>query len=300
MLRRNSPARGGAHNDRVTTNPRVSFSIGDFSRATQLTIKTLRHYHQIGLLEPAEIDPETGYRRYTEGQIPQAQVIRRFRELDMPLDEIREVLGAPDLAARNERISRHLEHLEAELRHTRGAVDSLRALLEPDTRQGAIELRRVAAAPAATVAATVDVDEAMAWFQGALGEIYATLAAQNIPATSCSGGLYADELFTLRRGEATMFVPCEGEVRPTGRVRPATIPAAELAVIEHRGSPAEIDRAYGKLAAHVARHALIVDGSLREYYVVGQRESPERESWRTEVCWPVFHTGSAFRAGSVG
>jgi DNA-binding transcriptional MerR regulator len=35
-------------------------SIGDFSRATHMTVKTLRHYHQIGLLEPAEVDPYTG------------------------------------------------------------------------------------------------------------------------------------------------------------------------------------------------------------------------------------------------
>ena len=39
-------------------------TIGDFSRATLLTIKTLRHYHDTGLLEAAEVDPHTGYRRY--------------------------------------------------------------------------------------------------------------------------------------------------------------------------------------------------------------------------------------------
>lgn len=89
-----------------------------------------------------------------------------------------------------------------------------------------------------------------------------------------------------------MFVPCGGGVRSTGRVCVGAIAVAELAVIEDLGSSAEIDRAYGKLAVHVARHALIVGGSLRGYYVVGQRESSERGLWRTEVCWPIFHTGS--------
>jgi DNA-binding transcriptional MerR regulator len=276
----------------VTTNPEVYLSIGDFCRATQLSIKTLRHYHRLGLLKPADIDPETGYRRYTGEQIPQAQVIRRFRELDMPLDKIREVLGAPDLAARNERIAHHLEHLEAELSRTQHSVDSLRALLTPETALGPIELRKVGEVRVASVTATVDVDESMAWFPGALGEIYATLEAQEIRATDYAGGVYANELFTQRIGEATMFVPCEQPVRPTGRVVPATIPAAELAVIEHRGNPTEIDRAYGTLAAHVARHALTVDGPLREYYVVGSRDTPDRATWRTEVCWPVFHLGA--------
>jgi DNA-binding transcriptional MerR regulator len=46
-----------------------SLAIGDFARATQMSIKTLRHYHRVGLLEPAEIDPETGYRRCATDQI---------------------------------------------------------------------------------------------------------------------------------------------------------------------------------------------------------------------------------------
>ena len=106
-------------------------SIGDFSRATHLTVKTLRHYHDVGLLEPADVDPATGYRRYTTGQIPAAQVIRRFRELGMPLEEIRTVMTAPDLDTRNRHIAAHLDRLEAELGRTQRAVASLRDLLAP-------------------------------------------------------------------------------------------------------------------------------------------------------------------------
>jgi glycerol uptake facilitator-like aquaporin len=59
-----------------------SLAIGDFSRAAHLTVKTLHHYHETGLLEPSQIDPQTGYRRYTTEQIPVAQIIKRFRGLD--------------------------------------------------------------------------------------------------------------------------------------------------------------------------------------------------------------------------
>jgi DNA-binding transcriptional MerR regulator len=104
-------------------------SIGDFSRATHMTVKTLRHYHRIGLLEPADVDPHTGYRRYTTEQIPTAQVIRRFRDLDMPLEEIHAVLAAPDLKTRNQRITAHLNRLEDELGRTQQAISSLRDLL---------------------------------------------------------------------------------------------------------------------------------------------------------------------------
>lgn len=107
-----------------------SLAIGDFSRATHLTVKTLRHYHETGLLEPAQIDPQTGYRRYTTEQIPIAQIIRRFRDLDMPLNEIQAVLTAPDVQTRNDLIAGHLKRLEGDLAKTQSAVASLRNLLQ--------------------------------------------------------------------------------------------------------------------------------------------------------------------------
>lgn len=278
----------------MTTTSETHLSIGDFSRATHLTIKTLRHYHQLGLLEPAHVDPDNGYRRYSAAQIPVAQVIRRFRELDMPLEEIRDMLTAPDLATRNKRIARHLERLEEELGRTRRAVSALRGLLNPQDTPDGIVLREVPAVSAAAINGIVDIDDPMgaAWFQGALAEIHATLEVQGIAPTGCAGGVYADDLFTNHRGECTLFVPCDSTVRPVGRVEPVIVPAAEFAVIEHPGATFDIDRSYGVLATYVAQHALGVQGPMREYYVVGRQDTADTTRWRTEVCWPVFHPGS--------
>ena len=127
----------------------TSLAIGDFSRATHLSIKTLRHYHRVGLLAPADVDPDTGHRRYTTEQIPTAQVIRRFRSLDMPLDDIRAVLTAPDLKTRNELIAAHLSRLEDSLARTQQATASLRDLLQPHRKAAAaVEHRSVGAVPA--------------------------------------------------------------------------------------------------------------------------------------------------------
>ena len=266
-------------------------SIGDFSRATHMTIKTLRHYHQVGLLEPAVVDPGTGYRRYSTVQIPVAQVISRLRELDMPLGEIRGVLSAPDLQARNERIAAHLSRLEEELGRTQSAVASLRDLLTPP-RPGdvpaRIELRSMPAVHAAAITDVVAAEESAAWLQGALGELHATLTAQDVPAAGPAGGIFADEVFTRHHGRVTIFVPCAGPVRPMGRVTSGPIPGVELAIIEHSGPPSDVDRAYGALAAYVARHALTVDSPIREYYLVGQRDTPDSALWRTEIGWPIF------------
>ena len=92
--------------------------IGDFSRATFLSVKMLRHYHELGLLEPVDVDVDSGYRRYAAEQIVTAQVIRRFRDLDMPLQDIQSVLHAPDVETRNQVIANHLARLESNLART--------------------------------------------------------------------------------------------------------------------------------------------------------------------------------------
>ena len=271
-----------------------SLTIGDFSRATHLTIKTLRHYHRIGLLEPAEVDPTTGHRRYTTEQIPTAQVIRRFRSLDMPLEEIHAVITTPDLAARNKLVADHLSRLETTLERTQATVASLRELLEPPTNATpeAIEHRRIPATPAAAIREVIDVRDATAWYQGALGELHALLAAQKIGPTGSGGAMYANDLFTHERGEATVFVPCDGSVRETGRVTALVVPEVELAVTVHLGPHSgELDRSYGSLGSYVTDHALAVEGPIREYYLVGPHETIDEDQWRTEIGWPIFHTG---------
>jgi DNA-binding transcriptional MerR regulator len=270
-----------------------TLAIGDFSRATHLSIKTLRHYHEIGLLEPADVDADSGYRRYDTEQIPVAQIIRRFRELDMPLDDIHAVLAAPDVATRNERIAAHLRRLETSLARTEAAVASLRDLLEQRDSATPIAHRRVDATPAAAISDVVDLADAEVWYYGALGELRATLIAQGLAAAAPAGGIYAAELFAEERGQATVFLPCADPLRSTGRVRSLLVPAVELATIVHAGSHAGLDRAYGLLATYVARHALAVTGPIREYYLVGPLDTPDASAWRTEVGWPIFQTRAA-------
>lgn len=273
----------------------ATLPIGDFARATHLSVKTLRYYHRVGLLEPDEVDRHTGHRYYTTAQIPTAQIIRRLRALDMPVEQIAKVLAAPDLDTRNALLAAHLDQMEQELVRTQTAVASLRDLLTgpPDGARDEIGRRSVPATPAAAITETVDVTEALTWYQGALGEIYATLDAQGLAADTPAGGIYSTDLFTHERGPATIFVPCAGPVRPMGRVDGLVVPPVELATIVHRGPHTNIDLAYGTLGAYVAEHALAVDGPIREYYPVGRHQSAQAAEWRTEICWPIFHTGPA-------
>jgi DNA-binding transcriptional MerR regulator len=101
--------------------------IGRFARLSGLSIGALRHYAELDLLRPADVDRFTGYRRYRTEQLEIARTIGRLRDLEVPIDEIRDVLAADDPADQRRRISTHERRLQARL-------DRLRRLLHR-TRQ---------------------------------------------------------------------------------------------------------------------------------------------------------------------
>lgn len=261
-------------------------SIGEFSRLTHLSVRSLRRYHEAGLLTPAAVDDHTGYRYYTGDQIATAQVVHRLRELDVPLATIHRILTVPEPAARAELVADHLRHLEAELDRTRAAVRSLRRLLTPEPGTLQVEVRTVPPTTVAAVEGEVELDDVLAWYAGAMAELDATLGAREAPAGP-PGGVYDNALFEHGKGHALVHRPVDDP--PTrGRVHPAELPAAELAVAIHAGDHDDIDVTYGEIGAWVVANALSVAGPVRETYLVGPRDTTDSAAWRTEIGWPVF------------
>jgi DNA-binding transcriptional MerR regulator len=87
--------------------------IGRFARLAGVSIGALRHYDELDLLRPAEVDAATGYRRYRTEQVETARTIRRLRDLEVPIDEIRAILGADDPSERQRLLERHRARIEA-------------------------------------------------------------------------------------------------------------------------------------------------------------------------------------------
>lgn len=225
---------------------RAGLTISEFSALTHLSVRTLRRYHDGGLLEPARVDPDTGYRYYTTDQIPTAQVIHRLRELDMPLAEVKEVLATADPDVRADLLAGHLARMEEQLDRTRAAVRSLRRLLRPETAPLRVELRSVPAIRVAAVQDTVDLDDVLTWYAGAMGELDAAL--RGATDTGPPGGVYDSALFTEGRGKLLVYrrVP---DAPTVGRVLPLELPPVELALAVHVGDHDDIAVTYGALGA---------------------------------------------------
>lgn len=98
--------------------------IGRFATLTRLTTRAIRHYGDLGLLPPRYVDPATGYRYYSPSQLADASVIALLRSLDMPLDDIRELLATDDRAPL---LERHRKRLEQRLHDAGRKLDPRRA-----------------------------------------------------------------------------------------------------------------------------------------------------------------------------
>ena len=159
----------------------TKLSIGDFSRMTYLSVKALRHYHDIGVLEPAEIDPASGYRFYLPSQVGLAQMIRRLRDLGMPLEEVRAILQAPDVETRDKTLVAHLQRMEEQLAQTQQTVASLRTLLQQQPEPLKVDRRTIPATPALAITERIAAADAVAWWMESFTLLHRVLSSQAAP-----------------------------------------------------------------------------------------------------------------------
>jgi DNA-binding transcriptional MerR regulator len=130
-----SSATGAAHDDGPGR-----LSVGRLAGDVGLTAQALRHYDRLGILRPAGVDPDTGYRWYAADQVPRARLIARLRGAGMPLDAVRTWLGAHDDPAVAKRLlDEHRRRLEARLTRVRGDLHRLAHVrnTERDAAEGA-------------------------------------------------------------------------------------------------------------------------------------------------------------------
>jgi DNA-binding transcriptional MerR regulator len=164
-------------------------AIGAFARRSRLSMKALRLYERLGLLSPARVDPENGYRWYREEQLLEARLIVSLRRLDMPLSGVARVMAAPgDDGARV--VAAYWEEVERRLASQRLLADRLRQTLArggvPEFETGDVCERDVAeqtvlyeqratdvqGLPAAIIGASCRLREAAGSHGGTAGELF--------------------------------------------------------------------------------------------------------------------------------
>lgn len=103
------------------------FRIGEFSRLSRVSVRMLRHYDKLGLLVPDDVDPESGYRLYSIGQLPRANKIATLRDMGFLVEDIRRLVELDDEALMRE-LDRHEERIRADIERDERKLADVRAL----------------------------------------------------------------------------------------------------------------------------------------------------------------------------
>ncbi len=105
-------------------------AIGRFADITGLSVHTLRHYDDVGLLAPAEVDASSGYRRYSRNQIALARLIKALRRVELPVEDVRAVLADPDSPHATNTLIRHRDRLVAQHAQMSHQIDDVEEFIK--------------------------------------------------------------------------------------------------------------------------------------------------------------------------
>jgi DNA-binding transcriptional MerR regulator len=272
--------------------------IGVFSTASLVSIKALRRYHEQGLLVPAAIDRTTGYRSYRVSQLVDAQVIKRLRDLDLPLRAVEEIVRARDPEVTRRLIADHEQLMRERLGDLTRLVDELQhAIMQPSLQTPAY-IRHEPDQHVLSITELVDDpghDSYGVFLDGAYTRIWTSLQRLGAIPTGPSGALYPPKI----EGDAeiiTAFMPIAAPVvldddAISVGVANQLLAGQLCAVLTHRGSYSSMGDSYRQIGAWVVTNAVPADRPVRELYVVSIDETTGKllpdEDLVTEIAWPV-------------
>jgi DNA-binding transcriptional MerR regulator len=243
--------------------------IGQFAAASRLSLKALRLYDENGLLPPARVDPESGYRYYRLQQLGQATTIRLLRRAGMPLAEIRAFLAAPSAA----QLEEYERTLLGELADRRLVLRYLRRQLKEET-MFKVETKRVEPQPYVSRMKKVRVPELERFINATIGELW-----QATEPTGSAFTVYHGEVNEEDDGPVEVCVPtADGDKR---------LPAGEVAYTIATGDQCrfpEIIGAYDAVARWAKEHGRELAGPPREIY---HSDPHKGEEDRFEIAWPI-------------
>lgn len=267
------------------------FKIGEFSKLSQVPVKTLRYYDEIGLLKPAKVDRFTGYRYYSADQLPRLTRILALKDLGLSLTQVAQLLDG-DLPPEQIRGMLRLKQVEAQqkVEEEQARLARVEWRLKQIEKEGVMSIQEVAVkkVPAQMVASVRDIIPTYSDISQLFGEVFAHLGQHKVGPAGPPVGIYHDKEFRERDADVEVAVPVTGSVPEGERVKGRELPAIdEMACTVHQGSYETIGEAYNRLMAWIEANGYRITGPCREVYVRGPESGRDPSTYVTEVQFPV-------------
>ncbi|MEO1527786.1 MAG: MerR family transcriptional regulator [Planctomycetota bacterium] len=249
---------------------RKLLSIGDFSKASQLTLKTLRFYHEKGILVPERVEAGTGYRFYSASQIERANVIRQLRDLGFSVREIQDLLqfagDEHDIVAELESKHAEVKRRVADDRRTQQRLATIitqvkeeRALMADTTFE--IEEKDIEPVLVAAKRMRGKYSDCGQGFK-AIGKRFG-FKINGKPMLLCHDGEYKED-----DADFSACMPVSGGANHDD-IEVYELPAGKAVTLVHKGPYDTLRVSYEKLLAHIASEGYSAKSPSREVYLKG-------------------------------
>jgi len=265
--------------------------IGEFSKLSRVSVRMLRHYDDIGLLRPVEIDRFTGYRYYSAEQLPVVGRITALKDMGFTLADIVKIMEIYDdrelVDAYFEKRRQELLALSAETARQMTLLDTARNRMrkEKDMNYN-VSIKTFPERYAATVHMTLPryEDEALLWQY--LNE--ETAGLHIVPGEPYLAAVsYLDDEYREENVELMAWLTVKGTYPDTEHVKFRTLPAVKTASCTFRGSYEQLPGCIAALIAWVNENGYKPAGSMFNIYHVSPHETQNPEEFVTEVCYAV-------------
>lgn len=263
--------------------------IGDFSKLSRVTVQALRHYDDLGLLKPAQVDAFTGYRYYSASQLPRLHRILALKDLGFSLEQIAQLLK-DDLPVQQMRGMLKMKQVEIEQR----LEDDQERLMRVEARLRQIEMENTLSAYEVVikevetqwVASVRGIIPRYNEVGSLCGEIVAHLA--QFGAGGMSIAIWHDEGYKEKDVDAEAGVCLKDRVPEAGRIKVYELPAATVASVVHHGAYNTLNQAYDAISKWLETSGYKIAGPSRELYLhATQPVRQDDETYVTEIQFPV-------------
>ncbi|MEE3853334.1 MerR family transcriptional regulator [Gordonia sp. LSe1-13] len=268
------------------------FTIGDFATMGRVSVRMLRHYDSIGLLQPARVDDHTGYRYYEADQLRRLNRLVALKDLGFTLSEVTRIIDADvDTAELRGMLTLRQSQVAAQIEADSDRLRRIEARLRMIEREGrmstssvtvkSVEQLRIASVSG--VADSANSEDIAPVIQTLFGELFGPLQVAGVQPAGPIVATYAP----TGDGKMTVTAGCTvaDGVNVDG-LEISTLPGQEqVASYIHEGEMANIGEGYQTLATWIDDNGYVTDGTAREVYLVSHPE-PE-EKWQTELQMPI-------------
>lgn len=269
--------------------------IGRFARVSRLSVKSLRNYHESGLLRAAFVDPQSGYRYYRLEQLARADAIRSLRMVEMPLPQIAETLdgGEPEqmLMSHLAALEAQRDELEQKAAELQRRINLKEFVMTKDLTVKSHPSQIVAAWRTDTTYSDV-FDDIPAGF----GRVLGFLESAEIDPIGGPFTVFYQAPDGDTPGDIAMCVPIAAAFAPDSGAQSKDIQVVEIPEnvtlsVMHQGSYADMGASYAAAAAWIQQHGHIITGPTREIYLNSPAEVDEADLL-TELLFPIDTEGS--------